>query len=168
MKTLSFTFLSLFFASVCFADDAALIKARVMNAILCKEDSLDTVRDIVKKTPFNAEVASSSWGQEMDEKNVIILNEGITIAGSKASAVISDFGITYTNFQGIVFAEFSGDYKAAVKELGLLESKKTEEDIGEYVLPKPRGGKDEVCPPTIALTPIETGKFVLGCGWCNG
>lgn len=24
------------------------------------------------------------------------------------------------------------------------------------------------CPMKIALTPLENGTFLLGCGWCNG
>ena len=104
----------------------------------------------------------------MDEVNIVTIHAGLRIAGATTSEVRSQFDTPYKNFQGIVFAEFKGDYRKVVKELGLKKVGPKDQKIGEYVKPQPTGDKDEICPPTVALTPLDDVRFVLGCGWCNG
>jgi hypothetical protein len=69
---------------------------------------------------------------------------------------------------GIVYGIFEGDFKSVVKELGLRAVPATSEvRIGKYQ--RPLVGQNTSCPKTIGLTPLaEKGKFLLGCGWCNG
>ena len=111
---------------------------------------------------------ATTSGDEMDEVNIVTVHAGLKIFGATTSAVRSQFDAPYENFQGIVFAEFKGDFRKVVKELGLKKAGSKDQKIGEYVAPRPTGAQDEICPPTVALTPLDDGRFVLGCGWCNG
>jgi hypothetical protein len=96
-----------------------------------------------------------------------LLDAPLKLFGATTSAVISepdnsnfDFG-----FYAFTYAEFKGDYKLVVKALNLQPADpKAEYSIGKFVSKqKPIG-----CPETIGLTPTENGRFLLGCGWCNG
>ena len=105
----------------------------------------------------------------MGEKNILILRKPIVIAGARASSIILSLeGSSYSNFSGIVYGIFEGEFKNVVKELGLRAVPATSEvRVGKY--DRPLADKYTSCPKTIGLTPLaEKGKFLLGCGWCNG
>jgi hypothetical protein len=106
----------------------------------------------------------------MDERTVVILENPLELAGGKTSAVIAEFQAPYENFAGIVYSELTGDHQVAVNKLQLrLATGDNEETLGKFVKPVPRpDDADEVCPRTIVLTPLEKGRYLLGCGWCNG
>ena len=110
-----------------------------------------------------------TFGEAMMEKNILILRKPIVIAGARTSSIILSLdGSSYFNFSGIVYGIFEGDFKSVVKELGLRAVPATSEArVGKY--DRPLVEKYTSCPKTIGLTPLaEKGKFLLGCGWCNG
>lgn len=145
-------------------------KDSLKDALLCRGNSLDIIRQMTKSQVFTDEIATTTWGDELDERNVVIVKGGLSIAGAKTYAVISSFDSPYASFGGIVSAEFTGNYEAVIKELGLkpVTVADGETALGKFALPKPTGEENEICPPTIVLTPLFDGKFLLGCGWCNG
>jgi len=141
------------------------------GAVLCKRDPLGTVRAIAgsKSSTFERGIATLTFGEAMGEKNILILRKPIVIAGARTSSIILSLeGSSYSNFSGIVYGIFEGNFKSVVKELGLRAVPATSEvRVGKY--DRPLAEKYTSCPKTIGLTPLaEKGKFLLGCGWCNG
>ena len=142
------------------------------GAVLCKRDPLATVRAIArsKSSTFERGIATLTFGEPAGmEKNILILRKPIVIAGARTSSIILSIdSSSYFNFSGIVYGIFEGDFKSVVKELGLRAVPATSEAmVGKFE--RPVLVQNTLCPKTIGLTPLaEKGKFLLGCGWCNG
>ena len=141
------------------------------GAVLCKRDPLATVRATAgsKSSTFERGIATSTFGEAGMEKNILILRQPIVIAGARTSSIILSLdSSSYFNFSGFVYGIFEGDFESVVKELGLSAAPvRSELRVGKYQ--RPLVGQNTSCPKTIGLTPLaEKGKFLLGCGWCNG
>ena len=148
-------------------------QARLTDAILCKGDPLDIVSKMAEggSSHFDQGFAATTFGEEMDEMDVVILRSPLEIAGAKTSAILRTFAQS-EDFGGIVYGRFRGDYHKAVSALKLAPTaKKDGLRLGHFTKAMAvdvDGQPDKVCPMTIALTPQEDGTFLLGCGWCNG
>lgn len=148
-------------------------QARLADAILCKGDPLDAVSKLAASgsSQFDRGFAAATFGEEMDEWDVVILKSPLEIAGAKTSAVLRTFSQS-EDFGALVYGRFRGDYRQAVKALKLAPTaKKDGPRLGKFTRAMAvdlDGHPDKVCPMTIALTPLEDGTFLLGCGWCNG
>jgi hypothetical protein len=145
------------------------------GAVLCKGDPLGTVRAIAgsKTSTFKQGIATSTFGEAMMEKNILILRTPIVVAGARTSSIILSLDSpSYSNFNAFVYGIFEGDYKSVVKKLGLSAVPANSEGaIAMYQRPVDAmwNGQRCLCPKTIGLTPLaQKGKFLLGCGWCNG
>ena len=148
-------------------------QALLTDAILCQGDPLAAVRKMAANgsSHFDQGFAAATFGEEMDEMDVVILRSPLEIAGAKTSAIL----LTFTqseDFGAIVYGRFRGDYHQAVTALKLAPTaKKDGLRLGHFTRAMPvdaDGHPDKVCPMTIALTPLDNGAFLLGCGWCNG
>ena len=148
-------------------------QALLTDAILCKGDPLGAIRKMAASgsSQFDRGFAAATFGEEMDEMDVVILRSPLEIAGAKTSAIL----LTLTqgeDFGALVYGRFRGDYKQAVKALQLAPTaRKDGLRLGHFTRAMPvsaDGRPDKVCPMTIALAPEEDGTFLLGCGWCNG
>lgn len=145
------------------------IHSELMKALTCQTNPLQSVRALAKTggTKYGAGFAGYDFGEEMNYTSVIILRSPIVIAGAKSSGVIAATTHYYQDFNGLVHAEFTGDYKKVVKTLGLAPH-----ENGKAFFKQTKvnldGKPDSICPMTIELKPLGDGKFVLGCGWCNG
>lgn len=162
------TILLLSTATPLFAASAAAPRphAKLTQALLCKgaSEGLDAL--VAGGSNFAAGYAVQGFGEELSYKSMVILKEPIIIAGAKTNAVIWSLDNNYFEFNANLFAEFTGDYKAAVKLLKLEPTKDFNElSLGRFVSIQ---ASDSACPATIVLTPKENGRFLLGCGWCNG
>jgi len=148
-------------------------QALLTNAILCKGDSLAIVRKMAASgsTQFDRGVAAATFGEEMDEMSVVVLRSPIDIVGAKASSILLTFA-QGEDFGALVYGRFRGDYKKVVSALKLVPTaQKDGLRLGHFTKAMAvdvDGRPDKVCPMTIALTPLENGTFLLGCGWCNG
>jgi hypothetical protein len=148
-------------------------QALLTDALLCKGDPLATVRKMAAggSSHFDRGFAATTFGEEMDEMDVVILRSPLEIAGAKTSAILRSFA-QGEDFGAIVYGRFQGDYQKAVSALKLVPTAKKEGlRLGHFtraMAVDADGRPDEVCPMTIALTPLENGAFLLGCGWCNG
>lgn len=160
------------------ADTEAEVHRKLESAIVCTSDPIQTVHTIVDSgSSFEAGYASYGFGDGVGYKSVVILNNPIIIAGSKAIAVVAETENSYFDFNGIVYARFAGDYKNAIARLKLKPVvKKADEGKGNErrVIYERRlkinieGQSEKTCPMVITLTPLENKEFLLGCGWCNG
>ena len=148
-------------------------QALLTDALLCKGDPLAIVRKMAASgsSQFDRGFAAATFGEEMDEMDVVILRSPLEIAGAKTSAVLLTFAQS-EDFGALVYGRFRGDSQKAVSALKLAPTaKKDGLRLGQFTKAMAVGvdGKpDKVCPMTIALTPLEDGTFLLGCGWCNG
>jgi hypothetical protein len=150
---------------------AADVRASLQAALLCQGDPLATVRALAAtgSKGFSSGYAATTFGEEMDEVDVIILREPLDIAGARTSAVILSMSTPYESFAGLVYGRFAGNYRTVIAKLGLVAAKAGDENaIGKFVKPLRRATNADPCPPTIALTPLANGEILLGCGWCNG
>ena len=146
------------------------------GAVLCKGDPLGTVRAIAgsKTSTFERGIASLTFGEAMMVKNILILRTPIVVAGARTSSIILSLdGSSYFNFDAAVYGIFEGDFKSVAKKLGLsavpVTSDRSAETYQRPVETMVKGSRGNLCPKTIKLTPLdENGKFLLGCGWCNG
>jgi hypothetical protein len=148
-------------------------QALLTDAILCKGDPLATVRKMAEggSSHFDQGFAAATFGEEMDEMDVVVLRSPLEIGGAKTSAVLLTFA-QGEDFGALVYGRFRGDYHQAVSALKLAPTaKKDGVRLGQFtraLAVDADGHPDKVCPMTIALTPLENGSFLLGCGWCNG
>lgn len=148
-------------------------QALLTDAILCKGDPLATVRRMAASgsSSFDRGFAAATFGEEMDEMDVVILRSPLEIAGARTSAVLLTFAQS-EDFGALVYGRFRGDYRKVVSALKLAPTaKKDGLRLGQFtkaLAVDADGHPDKVCPMTIALTPLEDGTFLLGCGWCNG
>lgn len=148
-------------------------QALLTDAILCKGDPLATVRKMAVSgsSHFDQGFAAATFGEEMDEMDVVILRSPLEIAGARTSAILLTFAQS-EDFGALVYGRFRGDYHQAVKALKLAPTaKKDGLRLGQFtraMAVDADGHPDKACPMTIALTPQENGTFLLGCGWCNG
>ncbi len=146
-------------------------QARLTDALLCKGDPLDIVRKMAEggSAHFDQGFAAATFGEEMDEVNVVILKTPLDIAGAKTSFVLMGLDQAEEDFGGLVYGRFQGDYRKVVAALKLAPTPKQDDfRLGPFTKPVVKPTPDEPCPMTIALTPREDGTFLLGCGWCNG
>jgi len=148
-------------------------QARLTDALLCKGDPLATVRKMAASgsSHFDQGFAAATFGEEMDEMDVVILQSPLEIAGARTSAILLAFAQS-EDFGALVYGRFRGDYHRVVSALKLAPTaKKDGLRLGQFtraLAVGPDGHPDKLCPMTIALTPREHGTFLLGCGWCNG
>ena len=148
-------------------------QARLADAILCKKDPLEIVGKMAENgaAHFDQGFAAATFGEEMDEMDVVILRSPLEIAGAQTSAILRSFAQS-EDFGGIVYGRFRGDYRKAVSALKLVPTKKVDGlRLGHFTKAMAvslDGQPEKICPMTIALTPLEDGTFYLGCGWCNG
>src|SRR5688572_33024927 len=68
-------------------------QALLTDAILCKGDPLGAVRKIAASgsSHFDRGFAAATFGEEMDEMDVVILRSPLEIAGAKTSAILLTF-----------------------------------------------------------------------------
>ena len=148
-------------------------QALLIDAILCKGDPLAIVRKMAAdgSSHFDRGFAAATFGEEMDEMDVVILRSPLEIAGARTSAILLTFAQS-EDFGALVYGRFRGDHHQVVKALKLAPTaKKDGLRLGQFTRPMAvgvDGRPDKVCPMTIALSPQEDGTFLLGCGWCNG
>jgi hypothetical protein len=148
-------------------------QALLRDAILCKGDPLAAVRKMAAggSSHFDRGFAAATFGEEMVEMNVVIMRSPLEIAGAKTSAILLTLAQS-EDFGALVYGRFRGDYRQAVSALKLAPTaKKDGLRLGQFtraMAVDSDGRPDRVCPMTIALTPLENGTFLLGCGWCNG
>ena len=148
-------------------------QALLTDALLCKVDPLATVRKMAASgsSQFDRGFAAATFGEEMDEMDVVILRSPLEIAGAKTSAILLTFAQS-EDFGALVYGRFRGDSQKAISALKLAPTaKKDGLRLGQFtraLTVDVEGRPDKVCPMTIALTLLEDGTFLLGCGWCNG
>jgi hypothetical protein len=148
-------------------------QALLTDALLCKGDPLAAVRKLAAdgSSHFDQGFAGATFGEEMDEMDVVLLKSPLEIGGGKTSAVLLTFN-QGEDFGALVYGRFRGDSKKAVAALKLAPTaKKDGLRLGQFTRATGVGAEghpDKVCPMTIALTPLQDGTFLLGCGWCNG
>jgi len=148
-------------------------QALLTDALLCKTDPLATIRKMAASgsSHFDQGFAATTFGEEMDEMDVVILKSPLEIAGAKTSAVLLTLA-QGEDFGALVYGRFRGDYHKAISALKLAPTPaKDGLRLGHFTKAMAvgvDGSPDKVCPMTIALTPQEDGTFLLGCGWCNG
>jgi hypothetical protein len=147
-------------------------QALLTDAVLCKGDPLATVRKMAESgsSHFDQGFAAATFGEQMDEMDVVVLRSPLEIGGAKTSAILLTFAQS-EDFGALVYGRFHGDYHQAVSALKLAPTaKKDGLRLGQFtraLAVDADGHPDKVCPMTIALTPLENGLFLLGCGWCN-
>ncbi|MFL6293869.1 MAG: hypothetical protein ACJ759_23490 [Thermoanaerobaculia bacterium] len=148
-------------------------QARLTDALLCKVDPLAVVRKMAASgsSGFDRGFAAATFGEEMDEMDVVILRSPLEIGGARTSAILLTFAQS-EDFGALVYGRFRGDYHQAVAALKLTPTaRKDGLRLGQFTRATAvdaDGHPDKLCPMTIALTPLEDGTFLLGCGWCNG
>ncbi|HSN85494.1 MAG TPA: hypothetical protein VL025_02000, partial [Thermoanaerobaculia bacterium] len=100
-------------------------QALLTDAILCKGDPLATVRKMAASgsSSFDRGFAAATFGEEMDEMDVVILRSPLEIAGAKTSAILLTFAQS-EDFGALVYGRFRGDYRQAVKALKLAPTVK--------------------------------------------
>jgi hypothetical protein len=150
------------------ASAADLSIAQVLTeALLCKGDPAKAVFDLERQgSDFSKGVAVHGFGDGAGHKTVVILASPLRIGSATAYAVVAETEASYFDFGAFTYALFTGDARAAVALLKLEPAKSKDSlRLGAFVS---RQAPAASCPRTVALTPVEGGKFLLGCGWCNG
>lgn len=145
----------------------------LMESITCGAEPLGRIRGIAEKgSDFKKGYSVMSYGDGYANTVIITLERPLELYGAKSFFVVGvAYMAMYFEFNGIVYAKFSGDYKKILTELSLVEAIKEDAFIGKYQRKLNVGfdGKPyDTCPMTIGLTPLQNNEFLLGCGWCNG
>lgn len=163
MRALIWTLLAL--ANSLHAADSPSLSARLEQALRCEGEPSATVSwldPLVGKDHPEATLVAS--GEELDYRIDVQLKQPLLLAGARARTVSWGTDARDVGFGGIVHAEFEGDADAVAKQLS-LRAHPNEDRMGAFRREVPDGS---ACPPTVLLTPLGPGRFLLGCGWCNG
>lgn len=139
------------------------------EALICSGDPLGTVQSFAANASaaFDEGYAGYEIGEEIDTKSIVLLREPIVIADAQTYAVVGGPAQLRDDFNALVQARFSGDWRPVAAMLQL----QPEADSGTLVRAvgvDSSGSATDVCPMTIQLKALEDGGFLLGCGWCNG
>ena len=139
------------------------------EALTCGGDPLATVQSLAANASaaFDEGYAGYDIGEEIDTKSIVLLRDPIIIAEAQTYAVVGGPAQLRDDFNALVQARFSGDWRPVAAMLQL----QPEADGGTLVRAldiDSSGGATDVCPMTIQLKALEDGGFLLGCGWCNG
>jgi len=145
------------------------IRNQLVSALM-GNDALGTMRHIakMKKSQLKAEGIKVEYKDDggYDEVIKVHLSEPIVISGAKTNLIVMAFDSPYPGFNGLVFAEFEGDLLSFVKANKLSKGQpKNTTNVGTYNRPL---SQEHGCPVTLGATRIKPGRFVFGCGWCNG
>lgn len=160
-KSCLFLIATLLHFSACASENP--VEKSLRDALVCKGAPEKAVYDLIeKKNNFQAGYAAYGFGEGTSYKAIAILNKPIVIASATTYAVISETDNSHFYFGAFTYSKFSGDYKKAVALLRLVPAKDPKTALGKYV------SNQSACPSSIALTPLENGEFLLGCGWHNG
>jgi len=159
-------FCLVFAAAPVYAADPPVNKV-LTDALLCKRDPAQAIFDIERQgSDFSKGIAVHGFGDGLMSKSVIILSNPLRIGSATAYAVVAEPEASHFDFGAFTYALFTGDAEAVVALLNLQPAKsKDSQQLGKFVS---RQAPAESCPRTVVLTPVEGGKFLLGCGWCNG
>jgi hypothetical protein len=163
-RTMSWCLLGIFaLPSTAFA--ARPVDDALRAALRCEGDPLDVVRSLAAAGNGRAAEGFIGYeiGEEMDTISGVALQRPLDVAGASTHNVVASLAGLYQGFNGIILAQFEGQHAGVVEQLNLEPG-----DNGNFVRAVPTGEADEVCPPTIELRPLQDGRFLLGCGWCNG
>lgn len=156
------TLLLMLASSYAFASESTMEKS-LLNALICKGDPANAVYNLVdQNNNFKSGYAAYGFGEGTSYKAIVILNKPLIIGSATTEAVISETENSNFDFNAFTYAKFKGDYKKIVVLLKLFPAKNSESAMGHYV------SNSSGCPNAIALTPLENGEFLLGCGWHNG
>ena len=151
-----------FVCSSVFASENS-VERSLLDALVCKGNPENVVYGLVeKKNNFKVGYAAYGFGEGTSYKAIVILSKPISVASATTDAVISETENSNFDFSAFTYSKFKGDYKQVVSLLHLIPSKNSESALGKYV------SNLSGCPNSIALTPLENGEFLLGCGWHNG
>ncbi|MCU0755582.1 MAG: hypothetical protein MUE46_10750 [Xanthomonadales bacterium] len=163
MRRLIWTLIAL--GPIAHAAEPPTLGTRLEQALRCEGQPSNVVSwldPLVDKDHPDAAITAS--GEELDYRIDVQLKQPLEIAGAQTRTVTWQTDGADKRFGGIVYAEFEGDAAAAAKALSLT-AHANEDRMGDYRREVPDGN---LCPPTVLLTPTERGRFLLGCGWCNG
>ena len=167
------------FAAESAASGDQTVQSRLLGDLLCKSTGDEHRKIVANGNDFKSGIAVFEMGEELDYISGVVLREPIKLQNAKTNIVTWSVGASHHyNFHAILFSEFVGDYRAVVRKLQLIETKANtrgsgvtyEAEVYEYAkfVSAKSATSDNQCPPTIMLTPTTDGKFLLGCGWCNG
>jgi hypothetical protein len=146
------------------------LRNQIISALM-GNDALDTIRRISSAEPEqlrNAGIEVETNGEE-DMGETIRLKVIPPIIFHKASTSLITLSLTntYKKFHGYVYALFTGDINKFAKSMQFTKGKpKNTPDTGTFnrVLP----GANALCPVTLGASAYGAGRFLFGCGWCNG
>lgn len=153
-------------------------RAAIVEALLCAEpDPLAALRELVRDPGMAIEAGlsvSHSDGQGLDERIDVTASPPLVLpmAGHPAQVVrISlSFDPPHPGFHALVYAEVLGDPDVAIAALALRPRTEHPAAIADWfrLAGKDAGEEGTVCPDMVGLQVIGPGRFLLGCGWCNG
>lgn len=153
-------------------------RTAIVEALLCAEpDPLAALRDLAEDPAAAADAGlavSRSDGQGLDERIDVTASPPLVLPmGSDQAQVVrisQSFDSPLPGFHALVFAEVQGDPDAAIAALGLRPGAEHPGAIADWVrvAGKDAGEDETVCPDMVGLQIIGPGRYLLGCGWCNG
>lgn len=176
-STLLLTVVSLAVGTVQAASPSVPVLAR--RLLLCdREETLAPLLSAVDRqgAGYHDDAAILIWGEPQFPDVGIAVRGGLRVGTAVAPAVyISMSGRTSPEgLDALVWAEFAGDYEPLLARYGLRKAAVEHQGLGVYSSDPgawpagtPREGK-ELCAPSLRLTPLARGRFLMGCGWCNG
>jgi hypothetical protein len=158
------------YGSPALAQDSARphsVRERVIDALLCRGDSLATIRALAEDGEGlrAAGVSFSNVNEDLAERITFVFDPPLELFGATTTRVTTFFDTPRKEFAAFVFADFDGDQRVPIEKLGLVNGAGTPFPVGEYVTPWPAG---ETCLPQVGLSRLGRRRFALGCGWCPG
>ncbi|MEY4763576.1 MAG: hypothetical protein RI907_249 [Pseudomonadota bacterium] len=145
-------------------------RALVLQALTCRGDSLQIVRDIAQhRAQAKAEgIDAKDNGMDGEDEAIELhFSPALQWLGASTTKVVLSFESGRPDFYAPVHALFEGAAEPWIANLKLVQAHKlkVKSGVGVYASPV---SHPERCPPQVGLTPTGPQRFLLGCGWCNG
>lgn len=136
------------------------------GALRCDGEPMDLLHELAAAGSSRSTEGFVGYeiGEEMDAISGVALTAPLMLGASGTHNVIATTQALHDGFGALVHARFEGDYRPLVARFNLTRSMPGE----SFKRAHASGDADEICPKTIELLPQEEGRFLFGCGWCNG
>ena len=156
-------------------------RARLLESILCvsTDGPLQAVRELARD-PATARAEGVGVNDNglagADEVIELTLEPAMVLpfgnGGARVGRLVLAFDSPHEGFGAVVYAEVEGEARDAILELGLQPREDHPAAIAPWFRlghpPDPDAVEPDICPAMVGLKETGPGRYLLGCGWCNG
>ncbi|KFL37623.1 hypothetical protein [Arenimonas donghaensis] len=154
-------------------------RSALVAALLCDvPDPLGVLRELAagpEAAAADGMTVLSNGRDGLEERIEVRLSPSLALPIGNGNAQVRSVTLSFDppvpGFGALVYAHVQGDAGAAIESLGLQPRTSHPAAIADWVRPAGKDAQDGAfadCPDMVGLHELAPGRYLLGCGWCNG